>query len=124
MEHQVGQKLPKLQAPGLRRMLLMLLAFSYLFVGVAHTISCTDEAVAATISSDIGNIPDDGPDEDGSKKAPVVAGHCYVCAPVLMPALVPDVGPSARPVKLAFVSPKFPFEDHPRLDTPPPKHLI
>ena len=101
----------------------MLLAFSYLFVGLAHSISCTDEAVAATMSSDIGSIPDNGPDEDGSKKSPVVAGHCYVCAPVLMPAVVPDAGPSARPVKLAFVSPKLQFEGHPRLDTPPPKHL-
>ena len=101
----------------------MLLAFSYLFVGLAHSISCTDEAVAATMSSDIGSIPDNGPDEDGSKKSPVVAGHCYVCAPVLMPAVVPDAGPSARPVKLAFVSPKLQFEDHPRLDTPPPKQI-
>ena len=101
----------------------MLLAFSYLFVGLAHSISCTDEAVAATMSSDIGSIPDNGPDEDGSKKSPVVAGHCYVCAPVLMPAVVPDAGPSARPVKLAFVSPKLQVEDHPRLDRPPPKHL-
>jgi len=101
----------------------MLLAFSYLFVGLAHTISCTDEAVAATVLSDIGSIPDDGPDEDGSKKSPVAAGHCYVCAPVLMPAAVPDAGPTARSVKLAFVLPKLQFEDHPRLETPPPKHL-
>lgn len=101
----------------------MLLAFSYLFVGLAHTVSCTDEAVAATMSSDIRSTPDDGPHEDGSKKSPIFAGHCYVCAPLLMSAVVPDAGLTARPVKLAFVSSKLQFEDHTRLDTPPPKHL-
>lgn len=104
-------------------MLLMFLAFTYLFVGLAHTISCTGEAVAAVISSDSGNIPDEAPDEGGSKKAHVVGGHCYVCAPVMMPALVTDAGPSARAVTLYFAPPKLQFEDHPRLDTPPPKHL-
>ncbi|MBR1090851.1 hypothetical protein JQ621_25605 [Bradyrhizobium manausense] len=123
MGRQAGQKLPRLQAPGFRRTLLMFLAFAYLFVGLAHTISCTDEAVAAAISSDFGNVPDDGSDEGGSKKSPVVAGHCYVCAPVMMPALVTDAGPSARAVTLNFAPQKLQFEDHPRLDTPPPKHL-
>lgn len=101
----------------------MLLAFSYFFVGLVHSVSCADEIVVATMLSDIGSIPDDSPEEDGSKKSPVVAGHCYVCAPVLMPAVVPDADPTARPIKLAFVSPKLKFEDHPRLETPPPKHL-
>lgn len=123
MEHRISQGLPRPQASRARRTLLMFLAFAYLFVGVAHTISCTDEAVAATISSDSGNILDDGSDEGGSKKSPVVAGHCYVCAPVMMPALVTDAGPSEGPVKLSFVPPTLRLEDHPRLDTPPPKHL-
>lgn len=101
----------------------MFLAFAYLFVGLVHTISCTDEAVAAAISFDSGIMPDDGSDEGGSKQSPVVAGHCYVCAPVMMPVLVTDAGPSARPVTLYFAPPKLQFEDHPRLDTPPPKFL-
>lgn len=122
MGRQASQKL-KPRAPGLRRTLLMFLAFAYLFVGLAHSISCTDEAVVAAIASDSGNVPDDGSDVDGSKKSNVIAGHCYVCAPVMMPALVTDAGPSARPVTLYFASPKLLFEDHPRLDTPPPKHL-
>lgn len=100
----------------------MFLAFAYLFVGLAHTISCTDEAVAIAI--DTGAASDDGPDQSGTKKSPVVAEHCYVCAPVLMPALIPDAGPSARPVKLSFVAPALRLEEHSRLDTPPPKHLI
>lgn len=101
----------------------MFLAFAYLFVGLVHTISCTDEAVAAAISSDFGNIPDDGPNEGGKKSPVVAAGHCYVCAPVMMPALVTDAGPSTRSVTLYFASPKLQIEDNPRLDTPPPKHL-
>jgi hypothetical protein len=99
------------------------LAFAYLFVGLAHTITCTDEAVTFAISVDTGTSSDDG-DEGGTKKSPVVAEHCYVCAPVLMPAVVPDAGPSARPVKLFFIAPALLLEEHPRLDTPPPKHLI
>lgn len=102
----------------------MFLAFAYLFVGLAHTISCTDEAVAFAIAADTGAAPHDGPDQGGTKKSPVVAEHCYVCAPVLMPVLIPDAGPSARPVKLTFVAPALLLEEHPRLDTPPPKHLI
>lgn len=120
---QASLKLPRLQAPGFRRTLLMFLAFTYLFVGVVHTISCADEAVAAAMSFDSGTNSDDGSDEGGSKKSPVAAGHCYVCAPVTMPALVTDAGPSARAVTLYFAPPKLQFEDHPRLDTPPPKHL-
>jgi hypothetical protein len=123
MGRQAGQKLFGLQAPGFRRMLLMFLAFTYLFVGLAHTISCTGEAVAAVISSDSGNIPDEAPDEGGSKKAHVVGGHCYVCAPVMMPALVTNAEPFRRLAKFPIGSPKFHINDHPRLDTPPPKHL-
>jgi len=124
MEHRASQKLPKLQAWRVRRTLLMFLAFAYLFVGLAHTISCTDEAVAFALSVDIGTASDDVQDEGGTKKTPVVAEHCYVCAPVLMPALIPDAGPSARPLKLSFIAPALLLEEHPRLDTPPPKHLI
>jgi hypothetical protein len=124
MERQINQRLPRPQASRVRRTLLMFLAFAYLFVGLAHTISCTDEAILFAISADTGTSSNDGPDEDGTKKSPVVAAHCYVCAPVLMPAVVPDAGPSARPVKLFFIAPALLLEEHPRLDTPPPKHLI
>ena len=124
MERHVGRILPRLRAPGLRRTLLTFLAFAYLFVGFSHAISCTDEVLAGTFSSDIVNLPDDGPDDGGTKKSSVVAAHCYVCAPILMPAVVADAGPSDRPIKPSFVAPRLQFEDHPRLDTPPPKHLI
>lgn len=123
MEHRANQNLLGRQAPRVRRTLLMFLAFVYLFVGLAHTISCVDDAVAATISIDMSGAPDDGSDEGGSKQSPIVAEHCYVCAPVLMPVLAPVADPSAHLVRMVFVTPKFLLEDHPRLDTPPPKHL-
>lgn len=123
MERWVGQNLTTLRAPGLRRTLLAFLAFAYLFVGLAHTISHTGEVVTSTISLDFGTASDDDPDDGGSKKSPAVAEHCSVCTPLLMPALVPDSGPSARPIKLSFVAPRLLPEDRPGLDTPPPKHL-
>lgn len=122
MERQVGRKLPRLQELGSRRALLIFLAFAYLFVGLAH--SCPYQAIAFGTVLDIGVGSDDGPDVDDTKKWPVVAGHCSVCAPALMPALVEAAGPSARPVKVSFFLTKTHFKDHPRLDTPPPKHLI
>jgi hypothetical protein len=122
MGRPAGKKLPRLQPLGFRRTLLMLLASAYLFVGVAHTVSCTDEAVSAAIAFDSGNISGGGSDEGGSKKSNVTVGH-YVCAPVMMSALVTDAGPSARPATVYFAPPKLLFEDHPRLDTPPPKYL-
>lgn len=98
-------------------------AFVYLFVGLTHTTSCVDEAFAATRSVDLSAASTDGPDD--AKKSVAVAEHCYVCAPVLMPALAPLTDPSAQPAKLAFLAPRLLLlEDHPRLDTPPPKHLI
>jgi hypothetical protein len=123
MERQAIQKLLKTQAPRIRRTLLMFLAFAYLFVGLAHTISCTDEAVTPAIAIDM-NAASDGSDEGGSKKSTAAAEHCHICAPVLMPALIPDARPSARLAKLSFLAPPLLFEQHPRLDTPPPKHLI
>ncbi len=54
------------------------------------------------------------------RKSPVVAGHCYVRAQILMPAVDLDASPSARPVNLVFVLPRLQFEPHPLLDTPPP----
>jgi len=123
MEHRIGPSTPKSKAPGIRRTLLMLLAFVYLFVGFAHSIVCFDEAFASTISSEAVVPPGDDSDDGGTKNLPVVAGHCHICAPVLMPVLAPDPAPSVRPTQVAFGTPRLLIEDHPRLDTPPPKHL-
>ncbi|WP_049769484.1 hypothetical protein [Nitrobacter hamburgensis] len=102
-------------------MLLLFVAFAYLFVGLAHTVSCTDETVTSLISMGgaFGNVSDEG----SSKKSPLVAQHCYVCAPVLMPALIPMAVPSARSVKVALIVPKVLRATQPWADTPPPKYL-
>jgi hypothetical protein len=52
-----------------------------------------------------------------------VVEHCYTCVPLLIPAPVLVAEPAAEPVKLSFDAPMFLLEDHPGLDTPPPKHL-
>jgi hypothetical protein len=105
-----------------RRALLVFLAFAYLFVGVLHTVSHADEAVAA-IAASAESLSDVGSDDGGPKKSPAVAEHCYICAPMLMPALTPAAFPSAHVLKTTSAAPNFLVEDHPRLDTPPPKHL-
>lgn len=124
MGRQTGQKLSGLQAPGLRRALLMFLALAYLFVGLAHTFTCADETIASAVAANIGTASGDGSDEGGTQKSQGVAEHCHVCAPVLMPAFIPDAEPSARSLELSFIAPVTLLDDGPRLDTPPPKHLI
>jgi hypothetical protein len=109
------------RASALRRVLMVLLAVAYLFVGFAGEISCAEETLAAASLLDAGAVTDKS--DEGSKKAPEVVEHCYTCVPLLMPALVLVAEPSAEPVKITFEAPTFLLEDHPGLDTPPPKHL-
>lgn len=120
MDIQVGQKLPIKKTSRIRRALLAFLALTYLFVGLAHTVTCTDEAVALALVSDVGTDSGGPPDEGGSKKSPLFE-HCYVCAPVLIPALVPVAAPTAQALKIALIAPTVSLAEHPRLDTPPPK---
>lgn len=101
----------------------MFLAFSYLFVGLTHTVSCAEASVAAAISSNADSISDDRSDGDGGKDSLVIVGHCHVCAPVLMAAPFVAGGPSERPIELVFLTQQLQFGDHSRLDTPPPKNL-
>ena len=124
MNHRLNKRLPRSQASGVRRTLLALLAFAYLFVGMSHAVSCADEAVGISLASDFSAASDEGgPDDDGTNKLPVVASHCYVCAPVLTPALAALSGPSAKPVRLSFVAQNHLHANPLWLDTPPPKHL-
>jgi hypothetical protein len=97
-----------------------------MLVGFAGEISCAEETLEvanASIanSSEVNAVTDKS--DEGSKKTPTVVEHCYTCAPIVMPALVPVAEPSAEPVKLSFEAPTFLLEDHPGLDTPPPKRL-
>lgn len=123
MGRQSDQKLLRLRAPRIRRAFMMFLAFTYLFVGLVHATEHASENLSATISTGISVAATDGSDDDGSKKSASVAEHCHIFATVLMPVLAPVATRSIRSVRLSFVVPKLLLEDHPWLDTPPPKHL-
>jgi hypothetical protein len=123
MVRRVGSKLPKSHAPAFRRALLVFLAFTYLFVGLAQTISCADDAIVSVMSSEFTNSLDDGSIQGDPKAVPVVAGHCHFCAPLMMPVLAMILQPSAITVALSYHLPIPHFEGHPRLDTPPPRHF-
>ena len=121
-----GRKLqvPSRQKPPyLRRWTVLLLALTYLFVGLGHAAFHAKEALAATAVSEIGVAASGGSDEGDSTKAPVLAEHCSVYIPVMMPTPVPAASPTEHPVKIAAVAPRRLLEEHPKLDTPPPKHL-
>ena len=124
MSHRLNKRLPTSKASGARRALLALLAFAHLFVGMSHAVSCADEAVGISLASDFSTASDEGgPDDDGTRKLPVVASHCYVCAPVLTPALAAVSGRSAKLVRRSFVAQHHLHANPLWLDTPPPKHL-
>ena len=102
----------------------------YLFIGLVHPTAHANEAIAhvngaipATISLETSGAASDGSDDAGSKEPQAVAEHCQVYAPTLMPVLAPVVARTLQAVRLSFMTPKLPLEDHPWLDTPPPKHL-
>jgi hypothetical protein len=130
MEHRFNQNLFGQQAPRVRGTLLMFLAFVYLFVGLAHSTAHVNEATAnlnkvisTTISLEASLAATDGFDDLDSEKLFADAGYCQVYAPVLMPVLARVDTPAAQVISLLFAIPTFMVEDHPRLDTPPPKHL-
>jgi hypothetical protein len=104
-----------------RRMLTTLLVAAYVIVGFSGEISCAEETLATVSSVEASALT--GKSDEGSKKAPEVVEHCYTCVPLLVPAPVLVAEPSAEPVKLSFEAPTFLLEDHPGLDTPPPKRL-
>jgi hypothetical protein len=109
------------RASAFRRVLMGLLVATYVIVGFGGEISCAEETLATADSLDASAVTDKS--DEGSKKTPTVVDHCYTCVPIVMPALVPVAEPSAEPVKLSFEAPTFLLEDHPGLDTPPPKRL-
>ena len=104
-----------------RRALTVLLVAAYVIVGFGGEISCAEESLIPGTSADAIVVADRT--SEGSKQAPTIVEHCYTCAPVVMPVLVPVAEPSAQLIKLSFDAPMFLLEDHPGLDTPPPKHL-
>jgi len=114
---------PSLQAPRFRKALLALLAFAYLFVGLAHAPAHATELLPADIALEMMAMPADSFDDASSKKSSTLGEHCHVSAPIMTPVLEPLAIRSEQPIQLVFVVPAVLREDHPGLDTPPPKHL-
>ncbi len=115
------------RTPALRGLLNALLAIAYLFAGFAGEISCAGETLAIASASVASSYEVNGTIEkadQSSKKAPAVVEHCYTCVPLLVPAPVLVAEPSADPVRLSFGAPTLLLEDHPEIDTPPPKQLV
>jgi hypothetical protein len=108
-------------APALRGLLTALLTVAYVVVGIWGEISCAEETleIAGQVAVDVAQDKAD----QGTKKSATVVDHCYTCVPLLLPAPVLVAEPSAKPIVLAFATPTFLLEDHPGLDTPPPKSL-
>ena len=101
-------------------MMLMLLAFVYLFVGIAHNISCLDQAVASGFAIEA-NV--DASDDSGTKIGAVLCDHCPTCVPAVMPVPAFAEAPSALPSQPVVSVVVVLVAGHPRLDTPPPKRL-
>jgi len=108
-------------ASALRGVLTAFLTVAYVVVGVGGEISCAEESleIAGQVAVDVAQDKAD----PGAKKSVTVVDHCYTCVPLLLPAPVLMAEPSAKPATLIFTTPTFILEDHPGLDTPPPKHL-
>ena len=103
------------------RVLTALLVAAYVIVGFGGEISCAEETLASVSLVDASAQTSKA--DEGSKKAPEAVEHCYTCVPLVIPAPVLVAEPSAEQVRLLFDVQMFLLEDHPGLDTPPPKHL-
>ncbi len=118
MRRKIGPKLCSF-APALRGLLTAFLTVAYIIVGISGEIACARETLGAP-----DQVTMDAPQEkadQGAKKSVTVVDHCYTCVPLLLPAPVLVGAPPARPATLTYTTPTFLLEDHPGLDTPPPK---
>lgn len=119
MKRQIGHR-SRSFAPAFRGLLTVLLTVAYVAVGFAGEISCASETLASADEIEIADSP--AKTEQGSKKPVTVVDHCYTCVPLLIPPPVLVAEPAAKSVPLAYATPTFLLEDHPGLDTPPPKY--
>ncbi|MGO3928326.1 hypothetical protein [Rhodopseudomonas pseudopalustris] len=110
---------PVKQSSGFRRSMLMFLAFVYLFVGIAHNISCLDQVVASGIAFEQMSDASD----DGTKTGIAICDHCPTCAPAMMPAASVAYAPTAVPAAPVVTAASVIIAGLSRLDTPPPKFL-
>ncbi len=126
MKRQIGHR-SRSFAPAFRGLLTVLLTLAYVVVGFAGEISCASESLATADQIDIAEAPaktDQGKADQGSKKPVTVVDHCYTCVPLLIPPPVLVAEPAAKSVPLAYATPAFLLEEHPGLDTPPPKYRV
>jgi len=106
-------------APALRGLLTALLTIAYVIVGIAGEMACARETLEAADQVTVDALQ--GKADQGTKTSVTVVDHCYTCVPLLLPPPVLVTEPSAKPAVLVFATPTFVLEDHPGLDTPPPK---
>lgn len=118
MERTASQSLPIKQSNGLRRSMLMFLAFVYLFVGIAHNISCLDQAIASSFA--IEHVSD-ATDDSGTKTGVAICDHCPTCVPAVIPVPSVAAAPSAVPAPPVVMITSVLLAGQSRLDTPPPK---
>lgn len=98
----------------------MMLAFVYLFVGVAHQIACFDLAIA---SGNPTEMVADASHDGGPKSDITLCDHCPTCAPAVLPAPVTALTPcTVRAICDGSVA-SLTVADHGWLETPPPKIL-
>lgn len=124
MKRQIGHR--SLFSPSFRGLLTVFLAVAYVVVGFAGEISCAGESLASADQIEIADAPagtDQGRTDQGSKKPVTVVDHCYTCVPLLIPPPVLVAEPAAKSIPPGYAAPTFLLEDHPGLDTPPPKYL-
>ncbi|MBR0965625.1 hypothetical protein JQ554_15130 [Bradyrhizobium diazoefficiens] len=129
MKRQIGHR-SRFFAPAFRGLLTVLLTLTYVVVGFAGEIACAGETLASADRIEVADAPantdqgntDQGKADQGSRKPATVVDHCYTCVPLLIPAPVLVAEPAAKAALPAYATPKFLIEDHPGLDTPPPKY--
>jgi hypothetical protein len=119
MKRQIGHR-SRSFPPTLRGLLTVLLTLAYVVVGFAGEISCASETLASADQIEIDDAP--AKTDQGSKGPVTVVDHCYTCVPLLIPTPILVAEPIAKPVPPRFATPVFLLEDHPGLDTPPPKY--
>lgn len=107
-------------------MLTVCLIFAYIIVGIAGEIACAEETLASVEQAgqvELAAMPGKA-GQDSKKPTVTVVDHCYTCVPLLVPPPVLMAERAAKSVPPTYVTPTFLLEDHPGLDTPPPKYRI
>jgi len=124
MKRRIGHR-SRSFAPAFRGPLTVLLTLTYVIVGFAGEIACAGETLASAdrleTADAAANRGQSNADQE-SKKPVNVVDHCYTCVPLLIPPPVLVAEPAAKALPAAYATPTFLLEDHPALDTPPPKY--